>query len=162
MKPNHIEKEEMNEDRIERAIEIHAPVSRVWEALTDYRQFGAWFGVTIDGPFKVGELSTGVSSRGDGCADKPWRSAIVGMDEQKKYFAYRWKPYAKDGEPGAANEPQTLVEFQLTSIPNGTRLSVVESGFSKLTPQRYAVAFPAHTGGWEKQLKNVSIHVQHA
>jgi len=33
-------------DRIERKIFMRAPRSRVWRALTDSREFGAWFGVT--------------------------------------------------------------------------------------------------------------------
>ena len=46
-------------DRIEKTIELKAPVSRVWRALTDYREFGAWFGVRVEGPFVVGEASRG-------------------------------------------------------------------------------------------------------
>ena len=34
----------MTNDRIEKQIELKAPVSRVWRALTDYREFGEWFG----------------------------------------------------------------------------------------------------------------------
>jgi len=30
----------MTNDRIEKRIELNAPVSRVWRALTDYREFG--------------------------------------------------------------------------------------------------------------------------
>ena len=36
-------------DRIEKTIELNAPVSRVWRALTDHREFGAWFRVKLDG-----------------------------------------------------------------------------------------------------------------
>ena len=39
------------ENRIEKHIELKAPVSRVWRALTDYREFGEWFRVKLDGPF---------------------------------------------------------------------------------------------------------------
>ncbi len=46
-------------DRIEKSIEINAPVSRVWRALTDYREFGSWFRVRLEGPFVVGEVSRG-------------------------------------------------------------------------------------------------------
>ncbi|MGA8300388.1 MAG: SRPBCC family protein, partial [Terriglobales bacterium] len=45
--------------RIEKRIELKAPVARVWQALTDYRQFGEWFLVKLDGPFVTGEKSTG-------------------------------------------------------------------------------------------------------
>jgi len=46
-------------DRIEKRIELKASVSRVWQALTDYREFGEWFRVKLDGPFVAGEVSRG-------------------------------------------------------------------------------------------------------
>ena len=46
-------------DRIEKTIEIKAPVSRVWRALTDHREFGAWFRVRLEGPFVPGQVSRG-------------------------------------------------------------------------------------------------------
>src|ERR1700677_4718667 len=45
--------------RIEKRIEIKAPVSRVWRALTDYREFGEWFRVKLEGPFVVGQVAGG-------------------------------------------------------------------------------------------------------
>ena len=47
------------DDRIEKRLELKAPVSRVWRALTDYREFGDWFGVKLDGPFVAGRISRG-------------------------------------------------------------------------------------------------------
>ena len=47
------------DDRIEKRIELKAPVSRVWRALTDYREFGEWFRVKLDGPFVPGQVSRG-------------------------------------------------------------------------------------------------------
>ena len=41
-------------DRIEKTIELKAPVSRVWRALTDHHEFGTWFRVRLDGPFALG------------------------------------------------------------------------------------------------------------
>ena len=46
-------------DRIEKRIELKAPISRVWRALTDYREFGEWFCVKLDAPFSVGWISRG-------------------------------------------------------------------------------------------------------
>jgi uncharacterized protein YndB with AHSA1/START domain len=46
-------------DRIEKTIELKAPVSRVWRALTDHREFGTWFRVRLDGPFVPGQVSRG-------------------------------------------------------------------------------------------------------
>ncbi len=44
-------------NRIEKTIELKAPVSRVWRALTDHREFGEWFNVKLDGPFVPGKVS---------------------------------------------------------------------------------------------------------
>ena len=41
-------------DRIERQVLIRAPRSRVWRALTDPTEFGAWFGVKVEGTFVPG------------------------------------------------------------------------------------------------------------
>ncbi len=49
----------MTTDQIEKRIELKAPVSRVWRALTDYREFGEWFRVKLEGPFVVGQVSRG-------------------------------------------------------------------------------------------------------
>jgi putative transposase len=40
-------------DRIEKQILLRAPLARVWQALTDSTEFGAWFGVKLDGPFRT-------------------------------------------------------------------------------------------------------------
>lgn len=44
---------------IEKRIELKAPVSRVWRALTDHREFGEWFRVQLDAPFEPGQVSRG-------------------------------------------------------------------------------------------------------
>jgi uncharacterized protein YndB with AHSA1/START domain len=39
-------------DRIEKSAEFRATVSRVWRALTDHNEFGAWFRVKLMSPSK--------------------------------------------------------------------------------------------------------------
>ena len=46
-------------DRIEKTIVLHAPRSKVWRALTDYQEFGQWFGVILESPFQLGEKTKG-------------------------------------------------------------------------------------------------------
>src|SRR5580698_3797079 len=66
-------------DRIEKRMELKAPVSRVWRALTDYREFGEWFRVKLDGApsyrakSQVGALPIPATSTSNGksCC-KPW------------------------------------------------------------------------------------------
>src|SRR5437588_481375 len=47
-------------DRIEKQVLLRAPRARVWRAIADAEEFGAWFGVKFDAPFKVGALQRGV------------------------------------------------------------------------------------------------------
>ena len=49
----------MNTDRIEKRIILRAPRERVWQAISDSKQFGSWFGVAFDGPFVEGTRLTG-------------------------------------------------------------------------------------------------------
>ena len=39
-------------EHIIRSVELGAPISRVWRALTDPKEFGQWFRVKLDGPFE--------------------------------------------------------------------------------------------------------------
>ncbi len=41
-------------DRIEKEIVLRAPQSRVWGALANADQFGAWFGMKLEGDFAPG------------------------------------------------------------------------------------------------------------
>ena len=46
-------------DRIEKRITVKAPLSRVWSAISDSRQFGLWFGVRFEAPFTAGNPISG-------------------------------------------------------------------------------------------------------
>ena len=61
-------------DRIEKRIELAAPVSRVWRALTDYREFGEWFRVKLDGPLVRSEAREGCIKR---LQRGGWRASLV-------------------------------------------------------------------------------------
>ncbi|GHC03025.1 SRPBCC family protein [Cerasicoccus arenae] len=135
-------------------IEIAAPVSKVWRALTDHRQFGEWFHAKIDSPFVVGGTSTG-SVNCSGCESHEWKVIIEKM-EPETYFAYRWHPFGVDDKRDFAQGRATLVEFRLTPIATGTLLQVTESGFEHLPDDRRDEAFRMNTGGWEMQLENIA------
>ena len=49
----------VEEDRIEKQIELKAPRARVWRALTDYREFSEWFCVKLENPFVPGQTPRG-------------------------------------------------------------------------------------------------------
>jgi uncharacterized protein YndB with AHSA1/START domain len=144
-------------DRIEKRIELNAPVSRVWRALTDYREFGEWFKVKLDGPFVVGEISRGNITH-PGYEHLQWE-VVVRSIEPERLFSFTWHPYAVDPKVDYSKETPTLVEFLLEPTEKGTLLTVTESGFDKVPSLRRAEAFRMNDGGWAQQMKNIESHV---
>jgi uncharacterized protein YndB with AHSA1/START domain len=144
-------------DRIEKRIELKAPLSRVWRALTDYREFGLWFRVKLDGPFVPGQVSRGWITY-PGYEHLKWEAVVQKM-EPERLFSFTWHPYAVDPKMDYSKEPPTLVEFRLEEIKGGTLLTVTESGFDKIPPGRRPEAFRMNDGGWTQQIKNIQSHV---
>jgi uncharacterized protein YndB with AHSA1/START domain len=144
-------------DRIEKKIALAAPVSRVWRALTDHREFGEWFRVKIDGPFKAGEVSRGHSTY-PGYEHIKWEAVIQTIDPER-LFSFTWHPYAIDPKVDYSKEPPTLVEFRLEKTAEGTLLTVTESGFDKIPSHRRIEAFRMNEGGWAEQVKNIAAYV---
>jgi len=147
------------QDRIEKTIELKAPVARVWCALTDHEEFGAWFRVKLEGPFVVGEVSAGWITH-PGYEHMKWEAEVRTM-EPEKLFAFTWCPYGGDPEVDYSNEPQTLVEFRLDPTAEGTRLVISESGFDALPDdERRVDALRRNTQGWNAQAEQISAHVE--
>ncbi len=145
-------------DRIEKTIDIAAPVARVWQALTDHREFGEWFRVKLDGPFVAGEASHGRMTV-KGYEHVEW-NAVVTAVEPPSYFAFTWHPYAIDPDVDVSQEEPTLVEFRLAAIDTGTRLTVTESGFDRIPKGRMPEALRMNERGWSQQVGNIKAHVE--
>ena len=142
-------------DRIEKEIEVKAPISRVWRALTDYKEFGEWFRVALEGPFAPGQLVRGKVLY-PGYEHLTWE-AIVQKMEPERLFSFTWHPMKDDNSVDMENE--TLVEFHLEPTPAGTLLTLTESGFAKLPADRRDFAFRKNDGGWTAQMQNIAHHV---
>jgi uncharacterized protein YndB with AHSA1/START domain len=143
-------------DRIEKRVELKAPTSRVWRALTDYREFGQWFGVKLDGPFAPGQISRGQITY-PGYEHLKWEAVVKEM-ETERLFSFTWHPYAVDPARDYSSEKPTLVEFRLEKTKNGTLLTVTESGFNNIPSARRAEAFRMNNQGWTEQMKNIQNH----
>jgi uncharacterized protein YndB with AHSA1/START domain len=144
-------------DRIEKEIVLRAPRSRVWRALTNVDEFGAWFGVKLEGTFSPGARVHGqimLPDHGPVIIDM----AIERMDPESR-MSYRWHPYPVGSGVDYSSEPTTLVEFQLEEIAGGTQLTVVESGFDRIPAARRAEAFHMNDAGWAEQLENIARYV---
>ena len=142
---------------IEKRIELRAPLSRVWRALTDYREFGEWFRVKLDGPFVAGQVSRGQITY-PGYEHIRWE-AVVQKIEPERLFSFTWHPYAVNPKIDYSKETPTLVEFRLEQTKTGTLLLLTESGFDKIPGDRRLEAFRMNDGGWTQQMKNIEKHV---
>ncbi len=144
-------------DRIVKIVELQASVSRVWHALTDHREFGQWFRVILDAPFKPGTTSSGRMTY-PGYEHYPWLAVVERMDHER-LFSFRWHDFDEKSGVEIAKQPTTLVEFRLEAIPTGTRLTIVESGFEALPDPRRLEILRGNTEGWNTQAGNISVHV---
>jgi len=146
-------------DRIERSVLVQAPRERVWRALSDAAEFGAWFGVDLAGQaFVPGRRTRGrITYPG---YEHLWFDVAVERVEAPRLLAFRWHPYAVDPAVDYTAEEPTLVTFTLEDAPGGaTRLTVVESGFDRIPPARRREAFRMNGQGWDAQMGNVARHV---
>jgi len=144
-------------DRIEKRIILRAPRARVWRALTDAEEFGTWFGFRMANPFAPGARVHGKVTT-PGYEHLSFEMFIDRM-EPERLFSWRWHPAAIDPAVDYSSEPTTLVTIELEEVPEGTRLTVVETGFDSLPAARRASAFRMNEEGWTIQLKNVERHV---
>lgn len=144
-------------DRIHKQIHLKAPRARVWRALTDHREFSAWFGVNLESPFVAGRETSGqITCPG---FEHIRMEATVQKLEPESYFSYTWHPYAFEPGVDYSKETPTLVEFILEDKGGETLLTVTESGFAKLPPHRRDLAFRKDDEGWSAQLTNIEEHV---
>jgi len=136
-------------DTIEREITIAAPVERVWELITRPEHVGTWFG----------DAGAEIDLRPGGAITLRWEEygTVQGRIERIEpmtLFSYRWAPFDDPGraEPGEGNS--TLIEFMLSETGDGTRLRVIESGFSTLatTSERQRDLRQGNFDGWKQEL----------
>jgi len=155
-------------DRIEKTVVLRAPLDRVWNAIADSKQFGAWFGVAFDGPFVAGKRITGkiVPTQVDAEVAKSQQQYnglpiewLIERVEPKRLMSFRWHPFAVEKNVDYSSEPTTLVEFALAEVDGGTRLTITESGFDRIPLERRAKAFTANEGGWAKQLELIAAYL---
>lgn len=150
------------EDRLEKSIELQAPVSQVWHALTDCSTFNKWFRVRLAHPFVPGH-----SSRGP-IAYPGYEQYVLEINVQRmvpeSLFSFTWlttDTTAADGPNAGLSQSPTHVEFQLKPVPQGTALCVVESGFAKILDDTLRIKTRrVCDAAWTGQiLKNLKLHV---
>jgi len=145
------------QDRIEKVVELSAPVSRVWSALTDHIQFGEWFRVRLDGPFAVGATTTGNITY-PGHEDMKWVSVTEEITPERR-FVFSWPPSAVDPDTTYSADAKVTVEFDLEPTERGTRLTITETGFTHFPVRKRLDILRSNAEGWDIQAKNIADYV---
>ena len=143
------------QDRIERDVLIEASVERVWELITEAEHLGTWFA----------DAGADVDLRVGGEIEMRWHEhgttqCRIERIEEPSAFSFRWAPFKDPGGAEPADGNSTLVEFSLAAEGDGTRLSVVESGFARLdaTPEQRIANFEGNTEGWQHELGELAAY----
>jgi uncharacterized protein YndB with AHSA1/START domain len=142
-------------DRIVKTTLLKAPRSKVWRALTDPAAFSSWFGCELREPFVPGARVRGpVTHPG---YEHLMMDITIGDVQPERLFSWRWHPGGDSHiDP---SEPMTTVVFELEEVPEGTRLTVTESGFDRIPPSRRGKAYRENNEGWDGQIENLRKHV---
>ena len=146
-------------DRIQKHVIMRAPRARVWRAISHAEEFGKWFGANLAGQ---GTFVAGARVRGP--ITYPGYEHLtlditVDRVEPERLISFRWHPNDIDPKRDYSKEPTTLVVFELEDVPEGTRLTVVESGFDKIPIERRAEAYRGNEGGWAEQMERIKTYV---
>src|SRR4051794_15081462 len=88
----------MSTDRIEKQIVVRAPLNRVWRAISDSTEFGAWFGMKFDEPFAPGKTMK--------CEIVPTTADPEVARKQERYRGTKFEIVIQD------IEPQRLLSFR--------------------------------------------------
>lgn len=143
----------MAADRIERELQIEAPIERVWAALTEAKHVAQWFGDSAEIDLRPGGKAVfGWSQYG------VYRAVVEGV-RPPTFFSYRW---ARKTDTDPADGDSTLVEFTLAASGTGTLLTVVETGFTSwdAPEQDQAKGAAENTLGWADELGELKEYAE--
>jgi uncharacterized protein YndB with AHSA1/START domain len=155
-------------DRIHKTMVLHATRGRVWLAISDAKEFGAWFGAVFDRPFTRAATVTGRLARPAVAADfaelEPYFGTpielVIEHIEPDRLVSFIWHPFAVDRDADYGGEAPTVVSLEIEDDPDGVVLTITESGFAYLPPARRAAAYVAHERAWEQRMLLIKRRVE--
>ena len=112
-------------DVIEKSIMLESILSKIWQALVDYRKFGMWFCIKLDDPFIIGKKIRGYPTVAKFKSIEV--EFIVKEIKFEQIFSYKWHPHVIDPKVDYSKEEHTLVEFKLKELPFKSRSPVSQN-----------------------------------
>lgn len=144
--------------RIDKTIDINAPVERVWRALTSAAELAIWFHVKIEGVIGAGE-DVWMTHEAPGQPPQRFQVRFRELTPPRR-MVWEWHPGSVDPALDYSREPRTTVTFTLEPSGRGTRLSVAETGFDAIALARRTKVFKENTEGWESVVAAIGKHAE--
>lgn len=144
----------LHKDAIERELNLPAPPSEVWD-----RSFGTpealsdWFPERVEGTFEIGKNFFLI------WGEHRCEARLVEF-EPPTAFAYQWHPGEAAMLSDRPESELTTVRFTLAASEGGTKVTMIESGFSNIAEDRRDWAFGQNDGGWDEELPKLSKQYQ--
>jgi uncharacterized protein YndB with AHSA1/START domain len=136
-------------DEVRRVVEIEAPRERVWAALTEPGELLRWF------PTERAEIDLRPGGEASFVWEESADEAVIDVVEPPERLVFRWRPAGID-------RPYTTVSFALDEIEDGTRLTLVESGFASLPDQIARQSQHGNDAGWREELGELKAYLEAA
>lgn len=137
---------------VQREITIDAPISIVWDVITQPEHISKWYCNSAEFELKPG-------GKGHVSWDKFGNAPLEIVTVDKPYFfSFQW--VAPDEESRRIGG-RTLIEFQLFEEGESTKLQVRESGFDQLelTKEEKTSLYERHNNGWVDILTNLQKYL---
>jgi uncharacterized protein YndB with AHSA1/START domain len=144
--------------RVDRAIEIRATPERVWRALTSRDELSAWFRVAIDGEIAAGR-EVWMTSTDPNYPGHRFKVRFTELTPGKR-LVWQWHPGEVDPKVDYSREPETTVTIELEPTPEGTRVTVAETGFDRISLERRAKVYRDNEQGWAEVLVWLQRHAE--
>lgn len=135
-------------DSIRKELTLSAPRHRVWQALTDPEQLVRWFPTH----------SAGVDLRPGGRVGFAWQDSrdegVIDEVSPNERLVFRWRVEGSE-------RPYTRVTVTLDDVADGgTRLVLVEDGFSALADDERGEIVAGNDRGWGEELEELAAFVE--
>ncbi len=138
----------MKELTIERSIWIEAPIERAWRAITEAAQLEQWFAPGCR--WEIEALQIGATVKFYNTPDDIALHTIAVLDSARQ-FALRW--FEQENMP-------MLTTFLLSEENNGTRVTVIESGFEQMADGMRQKRVSQTEAGYSDSLNNLKVHLE--
>lgn len=139
-------------NEIKREMSFPVPIERVWKAISTPEGLSHWFSDQVEDAGNGRELR--FTWEGHGTV-----KATIEAVEPPQHFAFRWGAHGYQSGDPFTDENSTLVTFFLAATPEGTHLTLSETGFADLAPEHRQASFEDNTDGWAKEISDLQAYL---